>query len=558
MTDKKAVLLIHPPFSMPDKPCISIPALAAQMKRKGIHVRGLDANIEFWRRFLSPKNLQTARAHAEERWEALQGKVEMNDSEKAECTLLKNALNGSAAHWERLLLLFEPNLFSNVERFHLFWIALSLASTPYYPERLGATGPTGYIRYFSPHHKFASGDMLASLQHKTIYASYLEDILCPAIERHSPLLAGISLSFPDQALPAFKCAQIIKNRFPGVHVVIGGAFVSCHMRELSNIGVFDVVDSLVLDDGEIPLEALVEELSSPSPNFHNIPGLMYAANGVIAKNAPAVPLDMELLPAPDYSIFPLERYLVPINSMALLFRLSRGCYWARCTFCRTELPLIHCYSQAGAGRIFEHLKSVVEQTGVTIFHFTDDAASPETLEAVSRKIIQAGMQIKWVANFRFDRRLTLERLLIFKLAGCHTVYLGLESYNSRILKLMRKGIDIKQVKPILDSFARAGIRATIYMIVGFPTETEEEARNSFNHILSLKAEGLVHRVIYNVFELQSFSTIELNYKMFGIKKIGRNPKADLSPPTMDFDSTGMTREQAVALCSSFISALQSS
>ncbi|GAH51254.1 unnamed protein product, partial [marine sediment metagenome] len=45
------VLLIYPPFAMPDKPSIGIPVLASYLKSKNIEVHAVDANIEFYRRF---------------------------------------------------------------------------------------------------------------------------------------------------------------------------------------------------------------------------------------------------------------------------------------------------------------------------------------------------------------------------------------------------------------------------------------------------------------------------------------------------------------------------
>lgn len=545
------VLLINPPFAMPDKPCISIPVLAAYLKQRGVHVQGLDANIEFYRRFLSPENIQSSRRFAKKRILELESKVGMTIPEKSEYARLVGIITESEPVHEQLSSLFEPHVFSNVEKFSLFRVALHLVSVPHYPEWLGFTEATGYIRYISKYHKFSSSAIIQSLEDTALHSEYLEDILRPVLQQHSPSLVGISLSFPDQVFSAFRCAQIVKRWCSDIHVTIGGAFVSCHMRELTNIDLFDVVDSFIVDDGEVPLEALIRELSSSAPDFSNVPGLMYSSGGKIVKNASVTPLSMDQLPTPDYSIFLLDRYLIKRESMALLFRLSRGCSWAKCAFCRTELPLIYAYSQPSSDHLFKQLQAVIEQTGVHIFHFTDDAASPEILEELSRKLIEAGLNIKWAVNVRFDRRLTLERLLLYKQAGCRCVYIGLESYTERMMKLMRKGISEALVEKVLSNLSWVGIPAVVYMIVGFPAETKEEAWESYHKLVKLKEQGLIRRVIYNIFELNAYSPVSAHPEKFGITHIPTKEGADLMPPITDLESEGMTREEAYRLCAVF-------
>ena len=549
---KSDILLIQPPFSMPDKPYISIPTLAAYLKKQGITVRGLDLNIEFFRQFLSPKNLQASKAFTEKRFAELNEQSDLNFLEMSEYSLLVEILREIANVERKLSRLFESYTFSNVEKFFLFRVALKLASVPYFPEMLGMTNNTGYIRYTSKYSRFSSRDILKSLEDTSLYSQHLKGILFPILQQDKPILVGISLTFPDQVFPAFKCAQIIKRWFPDIHLTIGGAFVSCHMREFTNTDLFRVADSFVLDDGEIPLEMLIKELGSSDPNLDNIPGLVYLSNGKIVKNEPATPINMQELPAPDYSIFPLDRYLIKRSSMALLFRLSRGCYWAKCTFCKTQLPIINCHSQPSSEYLFHQLSTVIEQTGVRIISFSDDAASPEILEDISRRLIAAQIEIKWVVSLRFDKRLTIERLQLYKKAGCHSIYFGLESYNPRVLKLMRKGISEALVEQILSNLSQVGISAGIYMIVGFPTETEEEARKSYQKILKLKDLGLIKHCIYNVFELAPYSIISSDPDKFGITKIYTKEGADLMPPVSRFESKkGMNRKQAFQLLALF-------
>ncbi|GAH55870.1 unnamed protein product, partial [marine sediment metagenome] len=56
---------------------------------------------------------------------------------------------------------------------------------------------------------------------------------------------------------------------------------------------------------------------------------------------------------------------------------------------------------------------------------------------------------------------------------------------------MRKGIRIEEVERILSNIVWAGMNANVYMIVGFPTETEAEALYSFSKVKEFVDKGLI-------------------------------------------------------------------
>ena len=68
-------------------------------------------------------------------------------------------------------------------------------------------------------------------------------------------------------------------------------------------------------------------------------------------------------------------------------------------------------------------------------------------------------------------------------AGCHKIVFGLETYNKRMMDFMQKGIAQENVDRICSDCVDLGIGVHCYIIVGFPTETEEEARETMNFVL---------------------------------------------------------------------------
>jgi anaerobic magnesium-protoporphyrin IX monomethyl ester cyclase len=548
-----SILLIYPPFGAIGCPYISIPTLGAYLRSKGIAVKAVDANNEFYRGLLTPHRIRAARSLAETALKELNHRPQLALTDTVRFARLMRALSIEEEDFREMEKVLDPDApLSPRERMRLIHAAIRLVCAPYFPESVECLETHNIITYCSPFRKFSSRDVLQSTKREGLLSGFFESLLTPLLsDSNAPGIVGISASFPDQIEAAFRCARVIKAIKPHIHVVLGGAFVSCHMRNVREPKVFDLFDSLVLDDGEIPLERLYTELSGPNPDLARVPGLVYRSGGAICRNAPAPALDMESLPPPAYELLPLERYLLPRRNMPLPLRLSKGCNWRKCAFCRTRMSMIHQHQQPSPDYLFEQLRATMETTGNRIFFFTDDSASPQVMEDLSKKIIEADLRIKWVVNFRFDPRLTIERALCFRQAGCHYITLGLETFNDRLLRLMGKGTTTALIDRVLSNLAWAGLPVSVYMIVGLPTETREEALESFQAIEKRCRDGLISSYIYYVFQITPYSDIFDNPGRYGISRMIVPDGLDLDPPVFDFDGEGMPRETVARLAARF-------
>ena len=84
---------------------------------------------------------------------------------------------------------------------------------------------------------------------------------------------------------------------------------------------------------------------------------------------------------------------------------------------------------------------------------------------------------------RFEKNLTRELLGQMRDAGCLKIVFGLESFNQRIMDFMKKGIKQDSVRRIAEDCVDLGIAVHCYVIVGFPTEKEEEALETMNFVV---------------------------------------------------------------------------
>ena len=220
-------------------------------------------------------------------------------------------------------------------------------------------------------------------------------------------------------------------------------------------------------------------------------------------------------------------------------------------FCRTDLPIYRYHRQPSADFLFEQIRNLIQETGVRAVLFTDDEGSPRMIEKLCGRFLAANLRFIWGIAFRFDRGLTLDRLKTFRLAGCSNISLGFESYNDRVLGLMDKGTSVELIDQNLASMLSAGIRPSLSAIAGFPTETEAEARRTFEKLVSLKHEGHAQSVLLLPFMILHGSRVASDPEAFQIMNLETPVEFDLKPPIFWFESPGMSRGRAFQMAHEF-------
>ncbi|MBC8548748.1 MAG: radical SAM protein, partial [Candidatus Brocadiales bacterium] len=131
-------------------------------------------------------------------------------------------------------------------------------------------------------------------------------------------------------------------------------------------------------------------------------------------------------------------------------------------------------------------------------------------------------------------------------AGCLKMVFGLESSNKRVLSLMDKGIETEVTKSIIDNCDEIGIAVHMYVIIGFPSETREEALETLDFVISnekfLKAKGA--SCLACLFELEKHAPILRDPGKYGLTKIGHPKQDDLSLGYFYETDKGMTPEES--------------
>ncbi len=382
----------------------------------------------------------------------------------------------------------------------------------------------------------------------------LVERLAHHIHREAPRLVMISIPFPGNLFSALRCGQWLKQHHPQITVVMGGGFVNTELRSLSDPRVFEYTDFITLDDGERPIEDLLQYLDGKRELTALCRTFCLLNNSVTYIDNSAEPdYTQSETGTPDYSGLPLNQYISIIETVNPMHRLwsdgrwnkltlAHGCYWGKCTFCDISLDYIKSYHPVSASLICDRMETIMEQTGENGFHFVDEAAPPALMRDLALEILRRGLNITWWTNIRFEKSFTQPLCRLLKASGCIAVSGGLEVASDRLLKLIQKGVTVKQVANVCRHFTEAGIMVHTYLMYGFPSQTKQEIVDSLEMVRQLFELGIVQSGFWHQFTMTAHSPVGMNPAAFCTKrvhhKIGRFANNDL---THD-DETGSNPE----------------
>ncbi|RYD73983.1 MAG: radical SAM protein, partial [Sphingobacteriales bacterium] len=126
----------------------------------------------------------------------------------------------------------------------------------------------GFSRYAERLGRSANSfdELYTALQNEPTYIDQiLIEILKDKIAAIEPKLFLISVPFPGNLYSAFRCAQWVKANYPEIKISMGGGFPNTELRSLSDKRVFEFFDFITLDDGELPIDLLIQNISGTLP-----------------------------------------------------------------------------------------------------------------------------------------------------------------------------------------------------------------------------------------------------------------------------------------------------
>jgi anaerobic magnesium-protoporphyrin IX monomethyl ester cyclase len=527
LDNRMKVMLLFPPNWTPSMPHLSLPTLTAFLRAHGVEVIQRDLNVEVFDEILTHRYIKDASArlrrdyglNATQKppkrlhppreqllWAIHEGPRLANEVQKAKQVIRSDTFFDGPA---------------SLKAFEVIIRCLEIASLPYYPASLHLQS------YISAYPVDSSQGILAGVKdayHNIFLDIYRRGIL-EDIKRDKPDVIGISIPSMPQMLAGMTLGYLIKEEAGlDCHVTVGGPHISMLRDELPKVpSIFNLFDSAVVFDGEVPLLQLVEALAGDGDLSH-IPNLIYKDGDTIRVNERKPQEKIQNVPMPDFDGLPLERYLAPRLVLPLL--TARGCYYGKCAFCNVGYGEPEAFSQLKAEQLTEQMMTLQQKHGTRHIFFADEAITPRNLRHLSPILEGLGRPLHWGGCVRFEKAISGDMLQSMERGGCSMILFGLESASEKVIQFMVKGTELEHMSRILHESSEAGIWNHAFFFFGFPGETLEDAQDTVNFLYNHKQS--VNSAALGTFLMERDSPAHRFPGTYQVKRIIEEPDKDLA------------------------------
>jgi len=315
----------------------------------------------------------------------------------------------------------------------------------------------------------------AEIQEKDI--PYLDSAV-ESIIAQKPDLVGFSVTNTNNLFTRY-VSEKIKRIDPGIYIVYGGRRF-CLRRQWRYIikewhrGMPDV-DCVVKNEGEAALKEIIRQLKTRGRPDHCRGTTIRQNNQIVDGGDRAYIENLDTIPFPDLSDFVGEEYLS--DYIRILF--SRGCS-GRCSYCVENDYMAEEVRYRSPQNITDEIKLRLSQ-GYRRFQSCDLCINSDQkkLEETCKLIINQGLNVEFIfGEFKHSPLLTKEVFGLLRKAGFRTAVFGTESASQVILNKMRKGVKCAVIEHNIKDAYNSGLEVVLYLMVGFPGETEETFRET--------------------------------------------------------------------------------
>lgn len=328
---------------------------------------------------------------------------------------------------------------------------------------------------------------------KRFYDSLFEE-LKPLISHYAdrlleaqPKVIGFSIFNTNRDF-SLELAKELKSRKPELKIIFGGPDCTSHFNNsfstlYDEIVLKKYVDIVVIGEAESTIKELVAKILK-GENLEDVKGILYTRENNQAHftgNREFIE-DINSIAYPDYSDFDFSKYINP--AVPLVF--NRGCNF-RCVFCDIKLLWKDSFRKRTAENIAKEILYVSKLSNYPYAFF--NGAYVNTSRRIMNELADILIEewggrpkLKWAGWGHFSKNLDEDTCKKLGKAGCDRIVFGFESGSPKVVKDMKKGYTHDIAEDNIKNLAKAGVNVTLFSIVGFPTETEEDFQMTLDFI----------------------------------------------------------------------------
>lgn len=248
------------------------------------------------------------------------------------------------------------------------------------------------------------------------------------------------------------------------HIVIGGPHTAIFPDECFEKEGLDA-DYVVVGEGEKTLDRLAQDIYTGKAKDR-----IYRQLDFIQ--------ELDELPFPARELTKMDKYysVLSQDTPTTTAFSSRGCPFS-CAYC--DRPALgKGFRAMSATRVADEMEDCVKKGIKEIFFYDDTfSVSMKRVMEICAEIKKRNIKIKWDVRTRVNV-VNDDLLKAMKEAGCERIHFGVETANPRVVKELQKGTTNAQVEKAFDMCKRHGIKTLAYFMMGNPTETLEDVKET--------------------------------------------------------------------------------
>ena len=305
-------------------------------------------------------------------------------------------------------------------------------------------------------------------------------VLRTKLRQFGPEVVGVS-ALTCEAESMHAVAETAKAHDLGIKVVAGGPHISACTDDV----IADQhIDTWVIGEGEETFHDLVQAFLDDD-DLASVPGIGYRDGDqtyLSSRREPVASLDA--LPFPAWDLVDIEVYAKYGRAgnlrrgRFLPLYTSRGCPY-QCYYCHNLFGKR--FRARSADNVIEEVQLIQERYGVRDLEVYDDIFNLdlERAKSICRGLIELDFDVTlaFPNGVRADR-LDRELIELLSEAGTTNLAVAVETASPRLQRKIGKNLDLHRVKQAISVADKNGIVTNGYFMLGFPTETKEEIRQT--------------------------------------------------------------------------------
>ncbi|MBO9446756.1 RiPP maturation radical SAM C-methyltransferase [Ruegeria sp. R14_0] len=305
-----------------------------------------------------------------------------------------------------------------------------------------------------------------------------EDVL-----RDNPTVVGITSSF-QQVMSSLAIAKALRQRSDDVVIVMGGANCEGPLGQ-TLLKAHPELDAVCIGEGDDAFPEFLSKLQSRH-DLPETPGILTQTHKTRSLEDAKAPLvtDLDALPVPDFSSF-FDRFhntpgLLDLFPPSATIETSRGCWWGakhHCTFCGLNGQSMT-YRSKSPERAFAEFSELADLYGPDLV-VVDNILDHRYLRTLIPKLAQD--ERPFLMHYEVKSNLSPTVIASLANGGVRKVQPGIETFDTKTLAHMRKGVSGIQNIQTLKLCAEAGVFVEWCFLYGFPGEDPE----GFHHMAKL-------------------------------------------------------------------------